>query len=318
MKNGNFVIEKILVSNFNILGTNLNAELKLNTNTIKQPNISGHYLDVSKICDFVEIGTNILNKKQIKLQGNIDINIGKLNLINLSIYGQIELKNITKNGKESLEIVGALLIDNLPTSCFIMDEINGATYKNHRLLIKIKNNELSYSRTADKVVGLTIFGTELYSYKGITKTLKQGNFKINELLSGKQDILQMLQDMVGYNDLVDEVLNKVIESSKCPADYSIDKIIDQNNGFINNNNYYEINLNGDYLFKNEIFGKIKIGIIKEQKTIKNISFNINLVNDLVNIKSNNITLGNLNTNIRDNTGNYISVEGYLSNIIKSI
>lgn len=318
MKNGNFVIEKIVVSNFNILGTNLNAELKLNSSSIKEPTISGYYLDVSKLADFIEIGTNLLNKKQIKLQGNVDINIGKLSLINLNIYGQFELRDVYKNGKQSLDIVGVLLIDNLPLSCFIMDDINGLTYKNHRLLIKIENNKLSFSRTADKVIGITIFGQELYSYKGVTKTLKQGNYNITDLLSGKQDILQMLQDMVGYNEFVGEILDKVMENSKCPDDYSIDKIIDQNNGFICLNNYYEINLNGDYLFKNENFGKIKIGITKEGKNIKNISLNLNIANDLVSINSSNIAIGNITDYIKDNTGNYISVSDYISKLIQSM
>lgn len=316
--NNKFNIDKILINEFNLFGTDINFEMKLNTSNVKIPSTSGNYIDVSKISDFVEMGVNLLNKKQIKLQGQIDINLGKLSLINLDIFGRIDLKEVIKNGKKSYDIIMAIVIDNLPTSCFMMDEINGITYNNHRVLITYQNGNLNFTRSADKVIGATLFGKEIYSYRGITKNLKTGSYKLSKLLSGELDILQMLQDMVGYKDFVDEIITKVMENGKCPSDYSIDKIIDNSKGFIYVNNYYEINLNGAYLFKNELFGNISLGITRNDNSISNLNLNVILANGLVNIKSNNLSIGNITGNIRDNKGNYISANNYLSNIINNM
>lgn len=263
------------------------------------------YIDVSNMSKLVLTVLKSLNSSIFNLYGKINIDFLNISLINLDIYIKIafEKESIIHN---HYTFKFSILLDNLPISALIQQNINHLTYINHRTKIWLENGCLKYLRTADKLSGLKIFSTNFYSYKGETEVLSFGSLSV-DALSNSENLSNLIQNLTGINNSIKTALKVFLKFNE------ID-VVDFENllyDFSFKNNTYYLRLNGASLLKNKLFNEMNFELLEKNNVLKKLNLKLTIAG-AININILDAYFVSLFTNkIVNNRGELVSVANFL-------
>lgn len=289
LTNGFNDIEKLIVKNVEAMGLNINLESDFTKQYIIEDfsdEEKNSCLDLSTLGDLALIAKQTVdNCEQWMLQGNVTLKASIFELADMGVN-----VNIIKTADNNIVITA--LLTNLPVGALYMDNSSSGISKNRQVYLYIKDGNLYVYRTIDKLSG--------FSFK--TRIEASGYVSLAELTSSKEKMMDCLQMIIGWNNMIKNAINEGM-ANPTPPDYNTYEKWINNYSYDETSKTYKLSLNGAYVVNDENINNITLNILTNGVSITGVTGSMTMLSDDM-IK---LTISSLNL-VNTFTGSVVKVD----------